>query len=248
MFSLPARVWELAPQTSSPDAPKTPAPDVPSPAPEGWQQILFEGFEGAFPYRGWTVLDTSNDGYERYWDDDDYRPYTGSWAAWPANGGANWLDPQFSDYAPNMDTWMIYGPFDLSYSSDARTVFNLWREIESGFDFVFFGVSADGINFSGFTWDGNANWENHTVSYTGWVGDSSVWVGWYCHSDRSVEYEGPWIDDISIERNVVFCGPYAQEQSIPLLLPEDGTWGIYPLETPHLDQQTQINTLSLKIR
>ena len=32
-----------------------------------------------------------------------------------------------------------------------------------------------------------------------YLGDSSVWVGWLFESDSTVQYEGPWVDDILIE-------------------------------------------------
>jgi hypothetical protein len=97
-----------------------------------------------------------------------------------------------------METWMRYGPFDLSDAQEAGTEFVMWRDIEPGYDWVFFGVSADGSNFTGIYWDGTAGCTSHNVYYPGWVGDSSVWVAWVFDSDYSVTYEGPWVDDIVI--------------------------------------------------
>ncbi|RPJ32704.1 MAG: M6 family metalloprotease domain-containing protein, partial [Planctomycetaceae bacterium] len=146
-------------------------------------------------------MDDYNDGCEFLWDDDDYRPYGGSWAAWPANGGANGLDPASSNYPPNMFSWMIYGPFNLSNATEADTWFELWREIEPGYDWVFFGVSSDGSSFNGFQWDGTADWTFMDVDYNDYVGDDTVWVAWVFSSDGSIQYEGPWVDDILIWRN-----------------------------------------------
>ncbi len=36
----------------------------------------------------------------------------------------------------------------------------------------------------------------------GYLGDSSVWVGWLFESDSTVQYEGPWVDDILIRKYV----------------------------------------------
>ncbi|MFZ2517480.1 MAG: PKD domain-containing protein, partial [Anaerolineae bacterium] len=168
----------------------------------GWDRILYETFEGAFPYDGWTLYDLSNDGYERYWDDGNYKPHVGYWAGWPADGGADRVDASIYCYPNNMDTWMIYGPFDLSNATDADTIFDLWRATEAGYDYVFFGASSDGINFNGLAWDGNADWEAKDIYYTAYVGDTSVWVGWFFHSDSSVVYRGPWVDEIAIWRYV----------------------------------------------
>ncbi|RPJ23756.1 MAG: hypothetical protein EHM35_16940, partial [Planctomycetaceae bacterium] len=203
---------------------------APDPRLTGWETIKYESFEGAFPNDLWTVLDTSNDGYERYWDDDDYLPYAGSWAAWPANGGANGLDPQYYYYPNNMYSWMIYGPFDLSDAHAADTEFYLWREIEVSYDWVAFAVSADGTNFSGVSWDGVAGWEYHDIAYNDLVGDSSVWVAWVFSSDGSVYDDGPWVDNIAIWKNTPYCGPFASNEGASRVdIPDDGTWLDVPI-------------------
>jgi len=117
----------------------------------GWQEIKRETFEGVFPNAGWILIDANpNNGKEYLWDDDDYRRHGGYWAAWPANGGANGYDPASNPhYPPNMASWMIYGPFDLSDALVAEVAFWLWRQIEVNYDHVFFGISPDGGTFSG---------------------------------------------------------------------------------------------------
>lgn len=198
------RIPSGATPSQTPDADKKkPAPQSAAPLQTtGWQDSKSETFEGVFPNTGWTLIDASNDGYEYLWDDDDYRPHGGYWAGWPANGGANALDPQYSAYPPNMASWMIYGPFDLSNARTAETVFWLWRQIEVYYDYVFCGISSDGTNFSGWTWDGTVGWEEQRFSLNGYLGDSSVWVAWLFVSDSTVQYEGPWVDDILIRRYV----------------------------------------------
>lgn len=163
--------------------------------------IMSEDFEEAFPpLSGWEVVDGNpNDGKEYFWDDDDYRPYNQYRAAWPANGGTDGLDPAISNYPSNMDTWMIYGPFDLSNAKSASVSFRLWRETEAVHDQLYFGVSEDGSGFWGLGWDGSAGWENEILSLDGYVGDSDVWIAWYFFSDDSIEHEGPWIDDIVLD-------------------------------------------------
>jgi hypothetical protein len=103
-------------------------------APDGWTTIMSENFEGGFPGPGWTVFDTdgANNG-EYYWDDNSYRPFLGSWSAWPANGGANAIAPP-ANYPNNMDSWMVYGPFDLSDAVDARLTFFYWLSTEVDYD------------------------------------------------------------------------------------------------------------------
>ncbi len=190
-----------------------------SPASSGsWIEIMSEDFEiCSMPCAGWSMVDLSNDGYERYWKDatywdgTSYRSTSGYWAAWPARGGANGYPPSFYNlYSDNMDTRMIYGPFDLSDAVDAEVNFNLWREIEPAFDYVSVEVSTDGSTFQPLAfWDGFVQqWEYESVSlrdFTGYsmpTGYSQVWVAWRFYSDYVTTYQGPWVDDISIWKNV----------------------------------------------
>jgi hypothetical protein len=165
--------------------------------------IMSQTFEGVFPpiSGGWEIFDANpNDGKEYYWDDDNLRPFNGLWAAWPARGGVNGIDPILSTTYPNyMDTWMIYGPFDLSNAKSAQVAFMLWRHIEVTWDHLFFGISSDRITFSGWSWDGDVGWENKAFSLGPYLGDNSVWIGWHFVSDGSVQYDGPWIDDITLD-------------------------------------------------
>ncbi|MGB0383743.1 MAG: cohesin domain-containing protein [Ardenticatenaceae bacterium] len=180
---------------------QTPNRSVPAAA--GWQTIKYEGFEGAFPNGDWIVGDLSDDGNERYWDDDDDKPSSGSRSAWSANGGADGLDPEVDDYPNHMESWMIYGPFDLSDALDAETVFDLWYEIEADSDYLFFGVSADGQNFRGLQWNGSSEgFQPVSIRYPDWLGESTVWVGWKFYSDGSGVAEGPFVDEIEIRKSL----------------------------------------------
>lgn len=94
---------------------------------------------------------------------------------------------------------MIYGPFDLSNAKSADVAFMLWRHIEVSYDHAFFGISGDNATYNGWSWDGSADWESKTFSLNPYIGDNSVWIGWHFTSDGSVQYEGPWIDDIMLK-------------------------------------------------
>jgi len=163
--------------------------------------IMSQDFEGTFPpSSGWELIDNNPyDGKIYLWDDDDHMPFNGEWAAWPANGGADGLDPAFSNYPNNMDSGMIYGPFDLSNAKSARASFRLWRQIEVENDSIFFGWSTDGAYYEGYCWDGSVGWEEISVSLDDRLGDNNVWVGWFFRSNGSVHFEGPWVDDIVLE-------------------------------------------------
>lgn len=171
-------------------------------APNGWQTLMFEGFEGAFPTTSWATSDISSDGLERYWAKDDFQPHTGAASAWPAAGGPDSLDPALKPYPNNLDTWMIYGPFDLGQAVDAQVVFYLRRQIEPQYDYLFFGASADGTNYDGWTWDSDYPWEEITTSLTAYAGDGSVWIAWYFRSDASITGAGAFVDDIILSQKL----------------------------------------------
>ncbi len=165
--------------------------------------IMQQTFEGPFPpSTGWEISDENpDDNLEYYWDDDNLRAFGGSlWAAWPARGGSNGIDPTISTtYPKNMNTWMIYGPFDLSNAKSAQISFMLWRHIEIHFDTLFFGVSGDKNTFDGWDWDGDVDWESISIGLDNYLGDPDVWIAWQFVSDGSFQYDGPWIDNIVLD-------------------------------------------------
>ena len=179
-----------------------------------WQLIASEGFESAFPSTGWTVRDLNHTLCQLcwdnaiYWDDatNAYRAYSGDWAAWPPRGGTSGYSPASNNnYANNMNTRMIYGPFDLSDASSAFVDFYLWREIESCCDLLTLEISHDGNNWQAIAqWSGSQDWEYEAFQsqLDSYLGDNSVWIAWRFTSDYSVTYQGPWVDDIRILKYV----------------------------------------------
>jgi len=166
-----------------------------------WDLLLEEDFEGIFPQGSCTVYDASDDDFDRTWDDDDFRPFEGSWAGWPANGGADRVDPAVSDYPANLDSWLICGPFDLSNAQDFLMRFTRWMEINDSDDSLFIGASIGGVPFSGLAWSGVSGWTTYNVWFNGVTGDDSAWVAWWFHSDDDADRaEGAWIDDLEVWR------------------------------------------------
>jgi hypothetical protein len=171
----------------------------------GWQTIMTQNFEDNWPGSapGWDVKDLNTDGKQRYWDDDNYKPHNLTWAAWPARGGRDGIDPApGNDQYPNyLDTRMIYGPFDLSDATLAQVNFWLWREVEANRDCLLFEASPDGVTFYTVrSWcDSDPNWRAYNeVTFNGYGGDASVWIAWRFYSNGSVTYQGPWLDDIKL--------------------------------------------------
>ena len=166
--------------------------------------IKTEGFEGAFP-NDWILLDNNGaTGGEVYWSDDNFRAYSGSWSGWAAGGGADGV-PGGNNYPNDMDSWMIYGPFDLSDATAATLDFALWMETELDFDYVKWLASTDGSSFSGYQWSGSsAGWTpiQFDLSVVGALSEPEVWIAFLFQSDESVNDAGVYIDDVVIAKDV----------------------------------------------
>jgi len=165
-----------------------------------WTLMMSEGWEGAFPNGNWAVYDNNGStGGNVLWDDDDFKPHAGSWSAWPANGGTDGVDPQYNNYKNDMDSWMVYGPFDLSNCADADFQFYYWNKSESGFDWIGWAVSPNGTNFYGQQISGDqSSWNYVDFDLHPYLGDTSVWLMFRFISDGSVTDIGAFIDDVTL--------------------------------------------------
>jgi hypothetical protein len=169
---------------------------------QAWHGVTVETFEGVFPSPGWLVSDQHPDGCTYLWDDNGFRAMApSSWAAWPADDGADALNPATSRYAPSMDSWMVYGPFSLAGEATGRVAFDAWLDIESYFDALGVFVSRDGSAFDPVAVYStrDVQWSHKIADIGTAAGDSSVWVAFRFASDSSVQYGGPWLDNIVIQ-------------------------------------------------
>lgn len=166
---------------------------------DNWELLFSDDFEGGFPKSGCTVFDTSADGFERFWDDDNFKARNGSWAGWPAKGGADGLDPAMSDYPANMQSWLRCGPFDLSQAEKILLRFDRWLEIQDPDDSFYVGFSGDGITYSGLRTTGTQDWVHYILHVNGLAGDDTAWVIWGFESDAdNNRAQGVWLDDLAL--------------------------------------------------
>jgi hypothetical protein len=183
-------------------------PQTPGALAAGWETVKTEDFEGAFPNE-WDVRGDPT--WDREWDDDPSFAYDlAQWTGWCAGGGPSARTPGAlpgGAYAPNMNAWMIYGPFSLKGSDDARVDFWYWLWSEAGYDKLSWLASKDGTNFYGYgNWGNVKTW--NFVSFDlkavptlgNLAGKSQVWVAFAFTSDSGAEFKGAYIDDIEIER------------------------------------------------
>jgi hypothetical protein len=194
------------------------APDIDALlAPLDWTPLLYENFvdfappalETPFdPHSGasvWTIYDFSNDGYERSWGANNWTYYphaddpSDDQSAWPAAAGRDALDPNQNYYPDYLNSWLDYGPVDLSNMSDVFVSFGLWFETELGFDKVYFCASIDGYSYYCDSWSGSSvGWTDQAYWLTSYAGYSQVWIAWVFQSDYSIHYDGPFVDEIEI--------------------------------------------------
>lgn len=163
-----------------------------------WDLVTSQGFETTFPSNGWSRKGLNSTGCEYFWDVDNTYAAAGTQSVWLAKGGANGYSPAGATYPSSADSWMIFGPFDLSTVSAAETLFSMKRDIEPTNDYLFFGVSTDGTNFDGTRWDGTMDWQQVTMDLSAYFGQKQVWVAWVFHSNNADERQGAWLDNIKV--------------------------------------------------
>jgi len=170
----------------------------------GWITVTQETFEGSFPTGSWLVFD--NDGPENgeyLWGIDDFFPKNGNGSAWPARNGVDGIDPESNDYPHNAQSWMVYGPVDLSNATDAEVLFNYTNISEIDFDYFGWYATNDWPNFYGTKVHGDSggwiDWNfDLTDVYTlgDLTGSENVWIAFVFESDPSIADQGPFVDDI----------------------------------------------------
>ena len=111
--------------------------EAPSYSETTWTTIVSEGFEGTFPGR-WILNGNPT------WGKLNWHQHLGSYSAWCAWQGHT---GEGTDYFPNMDARMTYGPFSLSGATEAQATWSAWFNTEGNRDWYCLLVSHDGTNF-----------------------------------------------------------------------------------------------------
>jgi hypothetical protein len=184
-----------------------------------------------FPNPSWIGFDNDTVNGEYFWDDVQCFARSGDWSMWPADEGANGLDPCFAldPYANNMDSWLVHGPFSLIGASEAWVDFYFRNESELGLDRFWWMASTDEVNYTGFfiTGDyavgpyGNGyNLMRFDLSDPGLGdlrGEPEVWLAFSFDSDGSVTDRGPFVDDVRVVVERPSGMPSANNVYLPLV-------------------------------
>ncbi len=140
-----------------------------------------------------------------------------NWGAW-VRGNAVQADLSSSTvftYAPNMDTWLVYGP--LSASDEIwhlKLAFDYFISLGTGDTFIA-GYSTDGTNFQGLRvhslkMDPGA-WAGTEVKWPVNRQADQLWVAFGFTSDDEDEDQGVWLDSLELSAN------YGGRAYLPLL-------------------------------
>jgi hypothetical protein len=173
-----------------------------------WTTLVDEDFEGAFP-GAWSAEDNVP-GYGEYtWTKRTCQAASGLYSGWSVGGGAEGGELGCGTLYPNnVESWLIYGPFDLSDATAADLKFQLHLNSEPDYDWLSWMASVDGDYFAGWKTSGTSGgWveKNLDLSDTPLLGDltgeSTVWIAFIFTSDGSyAEMGGAFLDDIVLRK------------------------------------------------
>lgn len=184
-----------------------------------WEIIFSEDWEAGFDGDIWLTLDRNGaqDG-EFKWAVREFENTLsgGNQSAWSVGGGLDGqnLDLENEGYPQGVDSWLIYGPIDLSQALDAELSFNYWFEADAGDEFSVL-ISTDGTNWEGKQTDsgGSGQWFGRNYSLEAYVGQPIVYAAFHFTSDDEGASSkiGALVDDIEIRAD------YGSKQFLPLV-------------------------------
>ncbi|MBN1953748.1 MAG: hypothetical protein JW900_01750 [Anaerolineae bacterium] len=216
-----------------------PASAEPEQFKQGWEVIYADDFEGAFP-GSWIVMDDNPTNGEYYWYAETYTYTSFYHSAWCVGGGADGrnLDPAADAYPDGVDSWMLYGPIDLSQVFGGQVTFDWWLDaappgsMMGEPDLPYYqvdtapgegdwlgwcvttdhrnpGASCDGGYISGHI----GAWLSGTLSLQEYArSDTPVWIAFHFVSDEDgVTGQGAFVD------NVVLSVDHGYAVAIPLI-------------------------------
>lgn len=170
-----------------------------------WQIIFDEDWEAGFDSTVWTTIDRNGaaNGEYKWGVREVANPQGGQRSAWSIGGGQNGqnLDVEDGGYPAGVDSWLIYGPFDLSTALDAELSFNYWFEADEGDTFSVL-VSTNNQNWLGKQTDsgGSGQWQGRNFALDDYVGETTVYLAFRFASDNTGDNNknAAFVDDIAI--------------------------------------------------
>jgi hypothetical protein len=171
----------------------------------GWTVALSETFESGIGF-GWTATDM--DGFtngEYKWGAETFtNPNGGTISAWAVGDGQDGglLDINSDGYPDNVNSWLVYGPVDMSEATAAILAFSYWLETDGG-DVFGIATSTNGVNFTGIQpQTDTSGWDSASYDLSSYAGESSVYFAFVFTSDVSGNagnLPGALVDDIELQ-------------------------------------------------
>lgn len=218
----PCSSWSYAapPALPAPPAPPVVPTPVPPPATKTvsgkvtlptWETVTYQPFErGTWP-GAWTVSDNNGaTGGNYQWIAATCRVYAGTYSGMAVGGGTNGSQAACGDNYPNQaNSWMMYGPFNLTGAIGAEFRSMVWVYTEANHDLLCLVASTDRRVFNGFCVSGYSNgWvpellDLQRVYRSGnLMGQSQVYVALVFTSDAAVTrpHMGTYADEVTLRR------------------------------------------------
>lgn len=172
-----------------------------------WVTIKSEGFEAGFP-NNWQVFDFGPGAGDYYWGARNCQAASGAQSGWAVGGGNGGLLSCGSNYPNDRESWMVYGPFDLSEASAADLKFKLNLYAELNYDGICYGASPNDLDYYGQCATGNSGgWIDRVIDLTNvpgygdMRGDTTVWISFTFISDETITYPGgAFLDQIVLRK------------------------------------------------
>jgi hypothetical protein len=100
---------------------------------DDWETVFSETFSSELGV-GWTAVDASDaDGGNYAWGTDTFTFTSPSYSAWSVGGGTDGssLTGGADTYPDRVDSWLVYGPVELSGLREASVEFDWWLETDA---------------------------------------------------------------------------------------------------------------------
>jgi hypothetical protein len=191
-------------------------------AASAWQILFEEDWEDGFDTGVWTTTDRNGDANGEYtWGVRDVANPLGGGdqSAWSIGGGADGqgLDVTDGGYPGGVDSWLVYGPLDLTDAQDAELSFNYRFHADAG-DLFSVLVSTNGVNWTGKQTDdgGPGDWQGRNFALDEYIGEATVYVAFRFASNASGDNNknAAYVDDIVLRADLgtLFYLPHVQLQ------------------------------------
>ena len=211
-------VNELKPPFGFAELPMAPEAQTPPP---GSTVLLTENFGTSFnPTTSltgstplWRKFANPGDTAGYYWNKVSAGAFSNSaWSAAEPITSAPMLTPGVSNYPAGQDTWLIYGPIDLSRFVYGHVSFEYYLDSQTG-DTLLWGYSTDGQTFYGNSQSGPlSKWITDTFSFRANSTFQTVYLGFAFNSHASPQGKGPFV------RNVRLTGEPLKFGYLPLVM------------------------------